>query len=122
MSNRRTRDEIDNRFPLEVFSPRLSHALKMSLGDKPIQGTPEWDAARLGKATASRMADICATVKGGWAASRKNYATELVLERITARKAENGFKSAVMERGNDIEEEARAAYLRQLSHPDRRRP
>ena len=79
-----------------------------------LQGTSEWDAARLGKATASRMADICATVKGGWAASRKNYVTELVLERIAGCKAENGFKSAAMERGNEIEAEARAAYAFQI--------
>jgi predicted phage-related endonuclease len=47
------------------------------------QGTAEWFAARLGKATASRICDIIATTKSGWGASRANYAAQLVAERLT---------------------------------------
>ena len=47
------------------------------------QGTSLWFAQRLGKATASRVADIIAKTKSGPSASRENYATQLVLERIT---------------------------------------
>ena len=47
------------------------------------QGTPEWFKERLGKATASRVADICAKTKSGPAASRGNYLLELVTERLT---------------------------------------
>ena len=46
------------------------------------QGTPEWFEERLGKATANRVADICAKTKSGPAASRGNYLLELVTERL----------------------------------------
>ena len=73
------------------------------------QRTDEWFAARLGKATASRMDDICAKTKTGYSASRENYAVELALETLTQRKAE-GFVKAAMQWGIDKEPEARAAY------------
>ena len=47
------------------------------------QGSPEWFSARLGKVSASRMADMTAKTKTGWGASRANYAAELVAERLT---------------------------------------
>jgi putative phage-type endonuclease len=73
------------------------------------QGTLEWFAARCGKATASRIADIIAKTKSGPAASRKNYAAELVAERLTGKVAES-FQSAAMRHGTETEPEARAAY------------
>lgn len=73
------------------------------------QRTDEWFAARLGKATASRMGDIMAKTKTGYGASRENYKFELALERITRRKAQ-GFTSAAMQWGIDTEPMARAAY------------
>ena len=73
------------------------------------QGTAEWHAARCGKATASRIADIVARTKTGWGASRANYAAELVAERLTGAPAE-GFKSAAMQWGTETEDQARAAY------------
>ena len=51
------------------------------------QGSPEWFAARLGKVTASRVADVIAKTKTGWGASRTNYAAELVAERLTGASA-----------------------------------
>ena len=77
--------------------------------DEIVQGSPEWHAERLGKVTASRMADVCARTKSGWGASRKNYMAELVAERLTGARAE-GFTNAAMQWGTDQEPEARVAY------------
>lgn len=74
-----------------------------------IQGSPEWFAARLGKVTASRVADLTATTKAGWGASRKNYLAELVAERLTGVSAA-GFTNAAMQWGTETEPQARAAY------------
>lgn len=73
------------------------------------QGTPEWFAARLGRVTASRVADIIAKTKTGYSTSRENYLVELALERLTGNRQE-GFTSASMEWGTETEPLARAAY------------
>lgn len=73
------------------------------------QRTAEWLQLRLGKATASRIADIVATTKSGPSASRKNYAAQLVAERLTGVPAET-FMNAAMQWGTDTEAEARDAY------------
>lgn len=73
------------------------------------QRTDEWFAARLGKATASRMADIMAKTKTGYGATRENYKVELALERITKMQAP-GFTNAAMQWGIETEPEARSAY------------
>ena len=73
------------------------------------QGTEEWLAARCGKITASRIADIIATTKSGYAASRKNYLAELLVERLTGEPTD-GFTSKEMQWGLDHEAEARAVY------------
>ena len=77
--------------------------------DEIIQGSPEWFAARLGRVTASRVADVIAKTKTGYGASRKNYHAELVLERLTGTATE-GFTSAAMQWGTDNEPDARSAY------------
>lgn len=74
-----------------------------------IQGSDEWKAARLGKVTASRVADVIARTKTGYGASRKNYLAELVAERLTGVPAE-GYTNAAMQWGTDTEPQARAAY------------
>lgn len=74
-----------------------------------VQGSPEWFEQRLGKVTASRVADVIAVTKSGPAASRKNYLAELVAERLTGVTAQ-GFSNAAMQWGTDTEPEARAAY------------
>ena len=51
-----------------------------------IQGSAEWFAARLGKVTASRVADITATTKSGYSTSRANYMAQLIAERLTGEK------------------------------------
>jgi putative phage-type endonuclease len=73
------------------------------------QGSDEWFAQRLGKVTASRIADLLAKTKSGWGASRTNYEAQIIAERLTGQREET-FKSAAMERGNEVEAEAREAY------------
>ena len=75
-----------------------------------IQGSPEWFAQRLGKVTASRLADVMAKGKGSAeAATRATYRAELVAERLTGKAAE-GFTNAAMKWGTECEPLARAAY------------
>jgi len=73
------------------------------------QKTDEWFAARVGKVTASRVADVVAKTKSGYSASRDNYMAQLVCERLTGKPSE-GFSSTAMQWGTDIEPLARAAY------------
>lgn len=73
------------------------------------QRSPEWFAARAGKVTASRVADLMATTKTGYSASRANYMAELICERLTGEPAER-FSNAAMQWGTDTEPQARAAY------------
>jgi putative phage-type endonuclease len=73
------------------------------------QRTDSWFSARLGKVTASRISDVMAKTKSGPSASRKNYLMQLLCERLTGRK-EEGFTSAAMQRGTDMEPIARSAY------------
>lgn len=74
-----------------------------------VQGSLEWFADRLGKATASRIADIIAKTKSGYSTSRENYCVELALERITGNRQEMYVNDA-MKWGTDTEPLARAAY------------
>lgn len=74
------------------------------------QRTEEWFAARCGKVTASRLADVLAKTKTGVSASRGNYLAELVAERLTGEAAE-GFTNAAMQRGTDLEPLARDCYV-----------
>jgi putative phage-type endonuclease len=73
------------------------------------QRTEEWFAARCGKVTASRVADIIAKTKTGPSASRENYLAQLVCERLTGKPAES-YSNAAMQWGTEIEPFARAAY------------
>ena len=73
------------------------------------QRTDEWFAARIGKVTASRVADVIAKTKSGYGVGRANYLADLVVERLTGQKAQ-GFSNAAMEWGTQTEPQARAAY------------
>ena len=73
------------------------------------QGTDEWFAVRIGKVTASRLADVLAKTKTGYSTSRENYMAQLVCERLTGQKGES-FTNAAMQHGTDTEPLARAAY------------
>lgn len=78
-------------------------------GSELIQGSQEWLQARVGKVTASRVADVIAKTKTGYGASRANYMAELIAERLTGTPAEK-FTNAAMAWGTATEDEARAAY------------
>jgi putative phage-type endonuclease len=73
------------------------------------QRTEEWFAARLGKVTASRVADVVAKTKSGYSASRANYMAELICERLTGSKGDS-YQNAAMLWGTNTEPMARAAY------------
>jgi len=73
------------------------------------QRTDDWFQARLGKVTASRVADVVAKTKSGYSASRQNYMADLIVERLTGQKASN-FSNAAMDWGVEQEPAARAAY------------
>lgn len=73
------------------------------------QRSPEWYAARLGKVTASRVADVVAKTKTGYSTSRANYMAELICERLTGMQGAS-FTSAAMQWGIDTEPMARSAY------------
>ena len=73
------------------------------------QGTEEWFTIRIGKVTASRVADVIAKTKTGYSATRDNYMAQLVCERLTGQKGES-FSNAAMQHGTDTEPLARAAY------------
>lgn len=73
------------------------------------QGTAEWHLQRLGKVTASRVADVLSKGKSGESASRRNYRTELLVQRLTGQPGES-FTNAAMEWGTATEQLARIAY------------
>lgn len=73
------------------------------------QRSEDWRQIRLGRCTASRVADVIAKTKSGYSTSRGNYASELVIERITGKPVER-FQSKAMLFGTETEPEARACY------------
>jgi putative phage-type endonuclease len=74
-----------------------------------LQGTPEWHQLRLGKVTASRIADVRARTQKGWGAGRENYMSELIVERLTGVPTES-FTNAAMQWGTEHEGDARSEY------------
>lgn len=74
-----------------------------------IQGSQEWHQMRVGKVTASRVADVIARTKTGYGASRANYMAELIAERLTGVPADR-FTNAAMQWGTDNEGAARGEY------------
>ena len=73
------------------------------------QGTEAWLQLRLGKVTASRVADIMAKTKTGVSASRGNYLIELALQRVTGN-IELMYTNDAMAWGTATEPQARVAY------------
>ena len=77
------------------------------------QRSPTWFAARAGRLTGSVAADMMTTLKGGKeAAVRRDLRTKLALERILGQPLEDGtgYVNADMQRGIELEPQARAAY------------
>lgn len=73
-----------------------------------VQGSPEWLKARCGIPTASNFHKIVIAC-GDKSKQIGKYMCQLAGERITG-KIEEPFKSAAMQRGNDLEAEAREFY------------
>ena len=83
----------------------------MTLSEQPeLQRTPEWDLARLGKITASKVRDVCAkTSAGKYTAARDTYKWNLIKERITGVPVEYRI-TPPMQWGIDNEGDAKAFY------------
>jgi putative phage-type endonuclease len=79
------------------------------------QRTEEWFKARLGKVTASKVADVLAKTKTGVSASRANYLSDLVVERLTGQQAEF-YQNEAMQWGTETEPQARMAYEAQTNN------
>lgn len=76
------------------------------------QGSEEWINLRLGVPTASNFALIMADAKDGEASkTRTRYMRMLAGEILTGRPAEGKIITAAMQRGRDMEPEARQHYL-----------
>lgn len=88
-------------------------ALAQSGGETVLQGSPEWLQMRLGKVTASRIADMTARAKNGsgWLKPRGDYMMELVSERLTGQPTDF-YVSPAMQWGTAQEPAARQAYSR----------
>tara|TARA_R110000822_G_scaffold111225_1_gene241868 strand:+ start:88 stop:738 length:651 start_codon:yes stop_codon:yes gene_type:complete len=75
-----------------------------------VQGSSEWHELRLGKITASNLANVLAVGRsGGESLTRIKYKNDLVRERLTHKYVE-GYINAAMERGTALEPLARASY------------
>ena len=70
-----------------------------------IQGSEEWLKARCGVVTASNFSKVFTTT-GKLSTSREGLINQLIAEKITGKPTET-FKSAAMERGNELEDTAR---------------
>ena len=75
-----------------------------------VQGTDEWYAARLGMITASCFSDVLAKGQGK---TRDKYMKQLLAERIFNEREES-YTNACMERGKELEAEARCEYEKEL--------
>jgi len=73
------------------------------------QKSQEWIECRRGIPTASSF-DLIVTSKGEPSKQREKYLYRLAGERVSGQAAANGYKNASMERGEEMEQEARAAY------------
>lgn len=72
-----------------------------------IQGEQSWLNARVGFITASKMADV---MSDGGKLIREKYLYRLAVERLTGTPAPEGFKSKRMQKGNELEPDARDFY------------
>jgi len=73
------------------------------------QRSSAWFEARLGRVTASRVADVIAKTKSGYSASRDNYMAQLICERLTGQQGDS-FTNAAMTWGTETEPLARSAF------------
>jgi hypothetical protein len=78
------------------------------------QRSDAWRQIRLGKLTASCVADALARTKSGWGAGRENLKARLICERLTGQPQDSGFCNAAMQFGIDNEAAARDAYAEHM--------
>ena len=75
------------------------------------QGTPQWLDMKRGLVSTSRFGDVLSKGRGGKESySRRNYRTELVLERLTGKTPTRFDKTKEMEWGSDTEALARVEF------------
>ncbi len=75
------------------------------------QGTEAWFAARMGIPTASSFATVMARGKdGGRSVTRDDYMRKLAGEILTGEPAPEGYSNGFMERGKQLEAEARDMF------------
>ena len=95
---------LQERFPIDDGEPTSTSKARQN------------GCERLGKATASRMADIVAKTRTGLGASRANFPAELVAERLTGF-PQDAYINAAMQWGLDREAEAKEVYAARISEP-----
>ncbi len=79
--------------------------------DEVEQGSEEWHELRRGIPTTSQFGVVMAEGKdGGESVTRRDYLYRLAGERLTGLVAEETFRSKAMDRGREMEAEARQAY------------
>ena len=82
------------------------------------QNSPEWDEARRGVITASCFSNIVQRT-GKPSTQRKKYLYKLAAEVVSGYKVAS-YSNAIMERGHEVEQEARQAYsdatLNEIDH------
>ncbi|KAF1009533.1 MAG: hypothetical protein GAK28_00171 [Luteibacter sp.] len=79
------------------------------------QGSPEWHAARAGVITASMFETARAKLKTGPnkglpTSAAADYAFRLAVERISGEPLDNGYETWQMQRGHELEPEARMEH------------
>lgn len=75
------------------------------------QGSAEWFEARMGRPTASEFSTILAKGKdGGTSVTRTKYLNKLAGEILTEEPAPEGYTNGFMERGHELEDEARRLF------------
>lgn len=80
------------------------------------QGSEEWFRARMGLPTASQFATVMARGKGGGESlTRRKYMLQLAGEILTGEPMES-YSNAHMERGKEMEEQARNLYSFQTNY------
>lgn len=79
--------------------------------DQPIeQGSDAWFLMRLGKISGSRISDLLSEGRAGKESLlKKKYRNELIRERLTGKRIPT-YKTALMNRGIELEPLARSAY------------
>jgi hypothetical protein len=81
------------------------------------QRSPEWHQLRSGRVNGSTAKDVLAKISKGEAAARRDLRVQLALETVLGTSCEDStYVNADMQRGIDLEAEARAAYEMHTGH------